>query len=173
MTEYIHPRYIPDRRRSCQRSGDTLLSLRASATCPRQMQRRIPGLADHGFSAAALIGQARVPDREAITYDFLVFNKADDAYDAFAFRTNQRVHFVYFLNQPCPVFPERFIVFMRFENTGDGIVCSRLFSFSARDIAVIAVVSDHLFATVGNMRTHGRQPVHWGKFLLARPSLAV
>lgn len=58
MTGCNHPMSIEGRRRSCQsvRSGDTLRSLRASATCPRQMQRRIRGVAGHGFSAVALTG---------------------------------------------------------------------------------------------------------------------
>ena len=61
--KYIRPKNIPGRRRSCQvRSGDTLRSLRASATCPRQMHWRIRGLAGHGFLAAALTGPARAPD---------------------------------------------------------------------------------------------------------------
>lgn len=63
MTECNHPMSIEGRRRSCQvRSGDTLRSLRASATCPRQMHWRIRGLAGYGFWAAALIAPARVPD---------------------------------------------------------------------------------------------------------------
>ena len=96
--------------------------------------------------------------REDITDDLRVFDEADDPHGAFAFRTNQRINLVYFLNQSCPAFPECLHISLRFENGRYGIVVAFLLPFSPRDIAVIAIISDHLFAPVGDMRTHCRQP---------------
>ena len=95
-----------------------------------------------------------------------VFNKADDAHDALTFRTNQKINLIYLLNQSCPAFSESLHIPHRFENARYGIVFFRFFSFSARDIAVIAIVPDHLLAPVRDVRTHCRQPFHSGKIFV-------
>ena len=88
---------------------------------------------------------------EDVPDDLRVFDEADDAHGALAFRTDQRIDLVYFLNQPCPIFPEDFIIFNRFSHTGDDVVRAFLFPFASGDVAVIAIVSDHLFAPVGDV----------------------
>jgi len=98
--------------------------------------------------------------------DLRVFDEADDAHGSLAFGANQRINLIYFLNQPCPAFPESFIVCDRFSHAGDDIICPRFFPFTPGDVAVIAVISDHLLASIGDMRAHGRQPFQSGECLL-------
>jgi len=109
--------------------------------------------------------------RENLPDDLCVFDEADDAHGPLALGTNQRINFIYLLNQPRPVFSESFIAFHRFGHGGDDIVRACLFPSTPRDVAVIAVVSDHLFAAVGDMGTHRRQPVQSreGLLILAVP----
>ena len=52
----------------------------------------------------------------------------------------------YFSDQSRPITPEGLFISLRFENTGQGIVVSRLLPFSPGDIALKAVVSEE-FAT--------------------------
>jgi hypothetical protein len=85
--------------------------------------------------------------------DLNVFDKPDDPHDSLAFGTNQRVNFIYLLNQPRPIFPEGFSVFRRFSDEGDDIVRIRLLPFTPGDVAVIDVISDHLLAAIVDMRT--------------------
>ena len=81
-----------------------------------------------------------------------VFDEADDPHGSLALGTNQRVNFIYLLNQPRPVFPGSFSAFHRFKHRENGIVRARLFPFSPGDVTVIAVVAYHLLAAVGDMR---------------------
>ena len=54
--------------------------------------------------------------------DRRVLDAADDPHGSLAVWTNQRVNFIYFLNQSRPVPPEGLFISLRFEDTGDGIV---------------------------------------------------
>ena len=53
---------------------------------------------------------------------------------------------------------ERLYVSLRFEDAGDGVIKPFLLAFSPRDVAVMPVVSHHLFAPVRDVRTHRGQP---------------
>ena len=81
----------------------------------------------------------------------------------------------YFLNQSRPISPEGFFVALRFEDAGEHTIRSRDLPFPPRDVAVEAVVFDHLLAPVGGglcehiAASHSRA----GKILLVPPSLDV
>ena len=55
-----------------------------------------------------------------------VLDETDDPHGSLTFRADQRIGFVYLLNQPGPTFPERLFVSLRFEDAGDGIINSFL-----------------------------------------------
>ena len=90
-------------------------------------------------------------------------------------RTDQRVNFIYFLDYTRPISPEGFFVALRFEDAGEHTIRSRDLPFPPRDVAVEAVVFDHLLAPVGGglcehiAASHSRA----GKILLVPPSLDV
>jgi hypothetical protein len=89
-----------------------------------------------------------------------VLDKTDDPHGSQTFRADQRIYFVYFLNQPRPTFPESLYVSLRFEDAGDGVIQTCLLAFSPRDVAVLSVVTHHLLSPVRDVRTHGGQPFH-------------
>ena len=88
----------------------------------------------------------------------LILDEADDPHSSVTSRTDQGIYFVYLLNQPGPTFPESLYVSLRFEDAGDGVIQPFLPAFSPRDVAVIPVISHHLLAPVGDVRTHRGQP---------------
>jgi hypothetical protein len=63
-----------------------------------------------------------------------------------------------FLNEPRPVLPVFLRTFVGFQDAGDTVVFG--FSpFSSGNITVVPIVPDHLFPPVGDMGTHGGQPL--------------
>ena len=95
-----------------------------------------------------------------------IFDEADDHHGIFTFRTNQRVHFIYFMNQSCPSFSESLHITLRFKDTRDSLVVVFFLPFSSCDVAVITIVPDHLFALVRDVRTHHGQLFQNGEALV-------
>ena len=91
--------------------------------------------------------------------DLVIFDEADDPHGPLTSGAAERVDFVDFLNQPGPVFSVRLQIFVHLQDTGNQCVLPGLSVPSAANIAVIAVVANHLFALVRHMGTQGRQPV--------------
>ena len=119
---------------------------------------RVCRQAGHGFSGAVWTGQAKAKMFEDIPDDRWVFDAADDPHDPLTFRANQRIDLIYFLNKPRPVPSKHLFIPQRFEDTGNEIIATFLLPFPPLDIAVIAVVPDHLLAPVRDVRRHGGQP---------------
>jgi len=99
----------------------------------------------------------------------VVFDAADDPHFPLTLWAEQGIDLVYLLNQARPVPPEGFLIPLRFENTGDGIVSAGFLPFSPRDIAVVSVITHHLLAPVRDRGTHGGQPFHRGEALCGLP----
>ncbi len=73
-----------------------------------------------------------------------------------ALRTSKWVYLIDLLNQPCPVFPVIFGSFYRLQDTTYPFILILFSPFTSGYIAVISIVTDHLFALVRDMRAHGR-----------------
>ena len=54
---------------------------------------------------------------------------------------------------------EHYRFFNEIEDTGYQPILVLLFALSPRNLAAISIIFDHLFALVGNMGTHSRQPL--------------
>ena len=83
--------------------------------------------------------------------DFLILDKADDPHGAVAFRAGERVYLVDFLNQPGPILPIRLETFVRLQNARNPRIPTLLLAFSAANVAVIAVVANHLRTKVSDL----------------------
>jgi hypothetical protein len=105
--------------------------------------------------------------------DGRVFDAADDPHDALTFRTDQGIYFVYLLNQPRPAFPESLFVSLRIEDAGNGVIQTFLLPFPPGDVAVVAVISHHLFDRFGIWEHMAASHSRAGNILLDLPFLAV
>ena len=97
--------------------------------------------------------------------DRRVLDAADDPHGALTFRTDQRIDFVYLLNQSRPVPPEGLLISLRFEDAGKNLVSAFLLPFPPQDVAVVSVGTHHLLAPVRDVGAHGRRPFHRGEYL--------
>jgi len=91
--------------------------------------------------------------------DLPILDGADDPHGSLAFRANQWIDLIDFLNQPGPAFPAHRRGSVGFDDVRDGVVFGSLSPFPPGDVAVISVVSDHLPPPVWDMRAHGREPL--------------
>ena len=89
---------------------------------------------------------------------FAVFDKTDDLHFPRAFGTYQGIGFINFPDQTRPAPPESFFTSLRFQDTGYGLIRARLFPFPPRNVAVKAIVPDHLLTLVRYVGAHGAQP---------------
>ena len=96
---------------------------------------------------------------ENLRDDLPIFYKADDPHGPLAFRTGEGVDFVDFLDKTGPVFSVRLQIFVRFQDTWNQCIPALLLASSATNVAIIPIVTDHLFTLIGNMGAHGRQPL--------------
>ena len=106
------------------------------------------------------------PPLEDLFYDFLALNESDDGHRPMALGTSQRVYLIDFLYQPCPVLAAPLGWFIGLQDARHPSVFICLLPLTPTDVAVVAIVTNHLFALVGNMRTHGGEPLQRIKGLL-------
>ncbi len=93
---------------------------------------------------------------EDLLYDLLVFDESQYTHLILALGTRSGVHFIYFLDQPGPVFPVFSGRSIRFQNTGYQLVLVVLFPLAPGYVTDVAVISHHLLSLIGDVRTHGR-----------------
>lgn len=90
--------------------------------------------------------------------NLLILDETDDPHGPPAFWANQGINLVDFLNQPGPAFQACRRGPVGFDDAGDDVRHIFLLPFSPQDVAVPAVVPDHLLSAVRDMRTHGGEP---------------
>jgi len=85
----------------------------------------------------------------------LIVNERDYAHSTLALGACEWIDFVNLLNRRPPFFCVRLVGQLRFKDAGDFIVDIRRFQFSACRIAVITIITNHLFAHIGHVTAHG------------------
>ena len=81
----------------------------------------------------------------------LIMNERDQAHLSLALGTGERINLINFLDQACPIFSKSLVGQLRLHNTGDLIISSGFFPFSASYITIIAIITGHLFAFIGHV----------------------
>jgi hypothetical protein len=96
---------------------------------------------------------------ENLFYDGFGLDKGDDSHRPMALGTRQRIDFIDSLYPPCPVLEVPSGWFLGLQDARYQFVLVCLFALTPTDIAVVAIVTNHLFALIGNMGTHGSEPL--------------
>jgi len=89
-----------------------------------------------------------------------IFNKRDHPYFFPAFWAGQGINFIQFLDQSRPVFPELSVGQLRLEQAGDDFRHPWFFAPTAGCVAVVFIVTHHLFAFTGDMAGHSGKCLH-------------
>jgi hypothetical protein len=105
---------------------------------------------------------------EDLFYDFPALDEGKDAHLALASRAGKGVYLVYFLDKPRPVLAVPLGWFIGLQDGRDQSVLICFLPLTTTDVAVVAIVSNHLFSLVGNMGTHGGEPLQRIKGLVLK-----
>ncbi len=79
---------------------------------------------------------------EYSTDHLAVIYRTDDPHFPLTLWADQRINFVYLLNQSCPAFPEYLFVSLRFKDAGDSIIVACLLPFYPCNVTVNHNISE-------------------------------
>jgi len=99
-------------------------------------------------------------------YDLGVLDERNHAHRPLTLGAGEGVNLVDFLDEPCPVLAVPLGWFIGLQDGRDQSVLVYLLALTPTDVAVVAIVTNHLFALIGNMGTHSSEPLQRIKGLL-------
>jgi hypothetical protein len=103
---------------------------------------------------------------EDLFYDIFGLNESDDGHRPMAFGTRQGIDFIDFLYHPCPVLAVPLGWFIGLQDAREQSVLVYLLALTPTDVAVVAIVTNHLLTLVRDMGAHGCQPLQGIKDIL-------
>ena len=75
-----------------------------------------------------------------------------------ALRADQGINLLNLLKQPIPVFSVLLKATLRLQDRGNQVNDVFPLANATGTVAIVAIIADHLFSLVRDMRCHGRQP---------------